>query len=102
MDVCTDLEGLGVILGGLGAISRGSWEVLGVGLAGSLGDLGGSWADLARSWGSLGEQGATRQKKARKRRGASRLKEGLWEDLSQPKSIQEGKKSEKRGIKQES
>ena len=79
---------LKVILVGLWGVLEGSWRRLGE-VLGGLGD-------------GLGEQGATRQKKSRKRVGALPLKGGVWGELWQPKSIQEGKKSKKRGIKQES
>ena len=74
--------------GDLGGILGGSW----VSSWGGLGGLGGVFEGLG---GGLVEQGATRH-------GALTLKGGIWGRVGTPKSIQEGKKSKKRGIKQES
>ena len=83
--------GLGRYLGGSWA---SSWKVL-VSLWRVLEGLGGV---LGRSWGVLG---SVRVGKGREDGGIT-LKGGVWGTLWMQKSIQEGKKSKKRRIKQES
>ena len=50
---CLVLMGPGGVLGGLGTVSRRSWEVL----EASWEDLGGSWGDLGKSYALLGRLG---------------------------------------------
>ena len=50
---CLVLVGPGGVLGGLGTVSRRSWEVL----EASWEDLGGSWGDLGKSYALLGRLG---------------------------------------------